>query len=352
MEPKKEKKQSKKYWRPKKVILSRTDNLGDVMLTLPMAGWLKARYPEVRIYFLGKTYTQPLINACTHIDMFLDRDQLLKYPETLENLGVDTFIHVLPDREIAKLAQKAHIPLRIGTSHRLFHWLTCNHRVHLGRKNSDLHEAQLNMRLLEPLGLEEIPDLSEIPALYGFNRIAPLNNEMKKKLETKKFKLIIHPKSKGSAREWGLSNYLQLVNSLDSERFRIFVSGTEEEGKQIHRDCPQLFENKAVMDMTGQLNLTELIAFIHSSDGLLACSTGPLHIAAALGKNAWGLYPPIRPMHPGRWQAIGKKAEIFCLQKSCSACKAKTLCHCIESIETEQLKKQIMNALPAKNEKK
>ena len=34
---------------PKKIVISRTDSIGDVALTLPLAGILKSKYPDVRI---------------------------------------------------------------------------------------------------------------------------------------------------------------------------------------------------------------------------------------------------------------------------------------------------------------
>ena len=39
---------------PNSIIISRTDNLGDVMLTLPLCGYIKSIAPETKIYFLGK----------------------------------------------------------------------------------------------------------------------------------------------------------------------------------------------------------------------------------------------------------------------------------------------------------
>ena len=55
--------------------------------------------------------------------------------------------------------------------------------------------------------------------------------------------------------------------------------------------------------------MDEFISFIQCSDGLLSCSTGPLHIAAISGKYALGLYPAQRPMHAKRWAPIGVKAD-------------------------------------------
>jgi ADP-heptose:LPS heptosyltransferase len=68
-----------------------------------------------------------------------------------------------------------------------------------------------------------------------------------------------------------------------------------------------LFHHQAV-DLCGRLSLDEYITLISSSYALVAASTGPLHIAAACGIRAIGLYSPMRPIHPGRWKPIGKQA--------------------------------------------
>ena len=46
----------------------------------------------------------------------------------------------------------ARIAERIGTTNRIYHWRYCNELVRLSRRNSVYHEAQLNLRLLAPLG--------------------------------------------------------------------------------------------------------------------------------------------------------------------------------------------------------
>ncbi len=152
----------------KRILISRTDNLGDVILTLPMAGILKKEIPDCYILFLGKAYTKPLIDACEFVDEFLDWDEIRGMRDPGSGIrDVNVIIHVFPDKEIQKLAKKVGIPMRIGTSHRWYSWLYCNKLIHYSRKNSNLHEAQLNLKLLEPLGITKEYSLEEIPSYYG-----------------------------------------------------------------------------------------------------------------------------------------------------------------------------------------
>lgn len=316
-----------------KIAISRTDNIGDVMLSLPMAGLLKQVMPNATIAWIGKTYTRDLIAACRHVDEFYDIGELTANPDLLRNARPDAIVHVFPHRKLTQIAAKAHIPLRIGTSHRWFHWLYCNRLVHLGRKNSPLHEAQLNIRLLKPLlGKDLIVPLQEIAGLYGFS--AP--NLPIAHLPEKPF-VILHPKSKGSAREWPVADYLNLAQLLEKQRIDCAVTGTAAEGDNIRQSCPELLRQANVHDFTGKLSLAQLIALIEKSSGLVACSTGPLHIAAALGKPAIGIYPPMRPIHPGRWAPVGTRAEVLVLNKNCQACKRSGNCACIAAIRPDSV---------------
>jgi ADP-heptose:LPS heptosyltransferase len=349
----------------KRIIISRTDNLGDVILTLPMAGILKQYFPDSTIIFLGKKYTKPILDACKHVDEFLDWDELKQmldagcWMEASGKIRADIILHVFPVKEIQKLAKIAKIPLRIGTSHRWYSWLYCNKLIHYSRIKSNLHEIQLNLKLLEPLGIKKEFPLSEIPSFYGLTKLASsrvdeltsssahqfissLVSEFGGQIPASRgvFNLILHPKSKGSAREWGLENFSKLIGLLPEDKFRISVTGTKEEGA-LMKDFLYQHRNR-INDMTGKLSLSELLVFINSYDGLVAASTGPLHIAAALGKRAIGIYAPMRPIFPARWAPLGKNATYLVLDKKCDACKKSGDCECIRAIRPEEVAEKLV----------
>lgn len=320
-------------------IISRTDAIGDVVLTLPVAGVLRSLYPDARILFLGRSYTKDIIAACGHIDGFLNWDEWRVMPVgeaamAMAATGADCIIHVFPDKAIARVAKKARIAERIGTTNRIYHWRYCNVLVRLSRRNSPYHEAQLNLRLLSPLGGRNTYSLEEIGGYYGLTRLVPLPPEVEGLLDPERFNLILQPKSRGSAREWGLGNFQRLVGLLPGERYKVFVSGTAAEGELL---APLLEEYPSITDLTGRLTLGQLMTFISKADGLIAASTGPLHLAAALGIHALGIYPPIRPMHPGRWAPVGPRARVFVKAGECSNCRAGGDCSCIRGIRPEEL---------------
>ena len=295
------------------ICISRTDSIGDVILTLPLAGVIKQAWPQAKITFIGKTYTESIIRGSRFIDNFLNADELLSLSpdqrmDLFNSSQFDAVIHVFPNKVMAKAAKAAGVPIRIGVAKRLAHWFYCNYRPWFSRKNSPLHEAQLNLKLLAPLNLQDAADITEIPAFYGFDPSFPCNAI--NLIDKEKFNLILHPKSRGSAVEWSLASYASLIKSLPQNQFKIFITGTSAEKEWMGNNSLP-WNQPNVVDLTGKLNLQELMAFIAQSDALIAASTGPLHIAAASGIAALGLYSPKRPIHPGRWAPVGKKASVL-----------------------------------------
>ncbi|WP_046245275.1 glycosyltransferase family 9 protein [Hymenobacter terrenus] len=322
-------------------LVSRTDAIGDVVLTLPVAGQLKLMFPDCQVVLIGRTYTAPVAVACPWVDDFLNLDDLLTQPESkqvarLRSFAAAAIIHVFPNKILARLARKARVPIRIGTRNRWQHWLTCNRLVALSRRHSPLHEAQLNLKLLQPLGFDEVPALPAVARLVRLEAqesLAPQFQQLLQQRQPGQLNIVLHPRSRGSAREWGLDNFGQLARLLHQAGHRVFITGTAAEGEELANWLPQ---HAAVLaaNLTGQLSLPQFLAFIAAADGLVAGSTGPLHLAAALGRPALGLYPPIRPMHPGRWGPLGPHANFLVFDKpNCEDCRSRpAACTCIRAI--------------------
>lgn len=323
----------------KRIVVSRVDSIGDVMLTLPICAWLKETFADCTIVFLGKGYTRAVVEAYKKVDIFEDWGNYENVPKTdkiqqFRALKADIIIHVSPNREIASLAKKVRVPVRIGTSHRSYHLLTCSHRVNFSRRKSDLHESQLNHELLRPLGLKEIPSLEVIQKSTTFFEPKPVKLPMD--LPDLSECIILHPKSQGSAREWPMEKYLDLAERLISAGEKVAFTGTEKEGALFRDQIPG-----NAIDTTGKLTLEQLMLVIGSAKGLVACSTGPLHIAGFSGIRTVGLFSPRRPIHPGRWQAIGADIRVLVNDTDCEDCKRGKKCACIEEIAVDRVLGQL-----------
>jgi len=323
-----------------RIAISRTDNIGDVVLALPVAGWIKKYYPDAEVVFIGRDYTRSIIESSVFVDRFVDRMDLIDGKLDFVSLNIDAIVFIFPDKELGFLAKKAGIPLRIGSFRKLHHLLSCTNWVNFTRRNSLLHESQLNFKLLKPLDIPTEVTKIEIPSLYGMKKIAPLSDKLAYLLEKDKFNLIIHPKSHGHGKEWPAHKYYELCQKLPSEKFNIIFTGTEKEKPFIEEHFNDLIQSTSnISNGAGLMNLNEFISFISMADGLLASGTGPLHVAAALGKLSVGFFPPMPPVYSQRWENLGERAfhfeKEFCPRNySCRKIKG---CQCVESIEVDQV---------------
>lgn len=332
----------------KRIIINRTDNIGDVVLTLPMAGYLKEYFNNnVEIIFLGTTYTKPIIECCVYVDKIIEYNKLEKLSckkriRYIKSLKADAIIHVYPTFKTTLLAFLGGIKKRVGTSRRLYNIFFCNKLINLSRRKSNLHESQLNLMLLKNfLKNFKLLEKDQIYKYYGLTKIPELPSKFKNLIDNRKFNLIIHPKSRGSAKEWGLNNFAKLIKLLPPELFQVFITGTEKEAQEMEYFLK--YGKSFAYDLTGKMNLKEFIAFINNCDGLLSNSTGPLHIASALGKYAIGIYAPIRPLFPKRWGPIGINSKVFVKNIECNKCYNNSHCECIESIDPVEVYNYLMN---------
>ncbi len=326
--------------RNKRILICKTNQIGDVTFALPIAAAIKQSEPTAKIVFLGRAYTQSLIELCEDVDVFADYDALCECTEKeaanqLKKFNIDIALMVFPVKKIARMVKYAKIPMRVGLIGRWYHWQYANRFVHISRKSSPLHESQLDLMYLKVLGLPYQYSLAEIASRFHYKQFS-LNAHMSALLKKDKFNLILHPKTRGEHIEWPPEHFYTLVSLLDAKKFNVLFTGTEKEG-EIIRSAINLKAFSHVSDLFGQLTLDEFMGLIQHSDGLVAASTGPVHLAANFRVNTLGLYAPIKPFHAGRWGPIGKRASVLSLDKNCERCRYSAPCYCIAAIKPQEV---------------
>lgn len=291
----------------KRILISRTDAIGDVCLTLPVCVALQQQFADATLVYLCRKYTAPVV-ACfeplSAVLFYEDLQALSDDQRMLELADFSAVLHLFPNKTVANWCKQARIPLRVGTAHRLHHWWTCNLLPWFSRKRSDLHEAQLNFYLAKAIGYPQIPDWSAIKQTNAFK----VQGSIPAQLASTDLSnaILIHPKSNGSGIEYPMEKYVELALILANRGHQIYFTGTQNEG-QLFR--PQLVQHPAFHDVSGQWSLDELIAVISKAKALIACSTGPYHLAGLCQIQAIGLFTNTRPLHPGRWCALGVHAK-------------------------------------------
>ncbi len=309
------------------ILLIRTDRIGDVILTMPMLNEIKDHYPAARVSMLVQPYTSNLVEGNPLVDTVLiyskphSLKSFLHFVRTLKQYNFSHAVLVYPRFLIAFALWLARIPHRIGTGYRWYSFLF-NERVYEHRKHATKHEAQYNISLLRPLGCSEIQNIS-IP-LYLSNDELAKGKQIRRDLgidEEMPF-VVLHPGSGGSARDWKAERFASLAKLLAEQNIQVVVTGTAREQDLVEKVLPDL--KAKIFSFISTVTLKEFAAFIHTAKVFVANSTGPLHLAAAIGVPVVAFYPPVPVMSPTRWGPMTDKKAIFVPDPSkCTKCGGK-----------------------------
>jgi heptosyltransferase III len=330
-----------------RIGLVQAGNLGDVVHALPMAGAIKAACPTATVVFIGRRYTESLVSASRHVDEFFDAELAKSSVDAFAAKKLDILLNPYRWKEIARTAALARVPVRIGNLRRRNALLLrCNRFVFYGRARTGLNEGALNLRDLRALGLRLEPSNAEMAALAGLSRLEPLKAEHRALFAPGRFHLLLQTKTEGHGREWPLEHFLTLARLLPSERVQIILSGTAAEGDIVRAACPALLAEPSVTDAFGRFTLPQLLPFIAAADGIVSASTGPVHLAAALGIHALGIFAGRDSIDGKRWFPLGPKGEAlqafeFCRNTKCDLSLGGP-CHCTISITPQMVYERVM----------
>jgi len=333
---------------PKNILIVRNDRIGDVVLSLPLAGLIKKHYPDCKITFLLRNYTKDIANGHPNIDevIILKEDNgripVWKNVNQLKKGLFDASIIVYPTFITALIIFLARVKSRVGSGYRWYSFLF-NKKVFEHRKYAEKHELEYNVNLLKVFGIEE--SISTKNVLYDIHINKTSMEKVDKILtdsgvEFEKKIIIVHPGSGGSAIDLPIEKFSVLVNNLSLlDEANIIITGNEDE-KNI---CSTISANTNAIDLSGKFNLSEIICLISLSEIFISNSTGPIHIAAALGISTVGFYPKIRACSPERWGPYTQNKVIFTPEIECNDCTREQCerLNCMNSIDIENVTKEV-----------
>ncbi|HPN37622.1 MAG TPA: glycosyltransferase family 9 protein [Melioribacteraceae bacterium] len=327
-----------------KILIIRTDRIGDITLTLPLAAEIKKYNPQYSVHFLVTRYTKPLVELNKHIDKIycIEDFSFLKLLTLFSKEKFNYVLNVYPRAKFAWVSFLAMVEHRIGTGYRWYSFLF-NKKVYEHRKSGEKHELEYNFALLKYFDIKHTPDYTGV----DFS-IQPTDNDLLKvediftefNLKNNNPIIIIHPGSGGSAIDLPIERMKELIILLaQSLKFNIILTGSNAE-KEL---CESLTVSKNVLNFSGKFNLNELVALISKTDLLIANSTGPIHLAAALNKYTVGFYPKFNECSAKRWGPYTNKKFIFEPEIDCKNCNRKQ-CEslgCMKSIDVKKVYKTI-----------
>ena len=145
----------------KRILVSRTDKIGDLILSIPSFFMIKKMYPNAELVAIVRKYNMDIVKNLPYIDRFVILDDYTK-AELLEKIAyfkADVFIALYNDAYIAALARASKAKIRIGPISKLSSFFTYNKGVLQKRSLSIKNEGQYNLDLVAKLDKERYDEI-------------------------------------------------------------------------------------------------------------------------------------------------------------------------------------------------
>ena len=317
-----------------KILILKPSSLGDVIHALPVLRLLRLHFRDAEIFWWIDSALAPLIEGdpdLTGIIRF-ERKRWAKpqhWPEMLRSIG-------------RMRAQKFDLVIDLQSLLRsaVFAWLARGkflaglddprdgangfYDLAVPRKDFHTHAVDWYLSVLTAL---KIPVHKNFIWLPERKEIA---NDVKRKwLSEPSTLILLQPGARWENKRWPVEHFSALVRALENNfpAARFAVLGGKDDaplGETISAAAPE-----KVLNLCGKTSLPEMIEVVRRGDLLITNDTGPMHVAAALGKPLLALFGPTAPERTGPY---GQLPNVLRHPLPCAPCMTSD-CHFAQPME-------------------
>jgi heptosyltransferase-2 len=313
---------------PKRILLIRTDRLGETLLNLPLPVVLKRAFPEAVLTWMVHEELAELLCDSPGVDRVIAYQEAhlkpwwrraIRLAGWLRREGFELAVISNPKKEFHVATWLAGTPIRVGYDHKWSWALT--HRVTDHKTLGARHEVEYNLELLRALGILPPP----VPSVQ-FPVRAEEESAMSQLLGNLSVKdthrlVALHPWTSNPKKQWPMPRFRELIQRLQTSSPRPFekgrgsqvmvalIGGSDEQAKAT--DLLRAGESGA-LDLVGRLSLRQLAALFRRVRVLVSNDSGPVHLAAAVGTPTVALFGTTDPAtSPTRWGPWGQSHTVI-----------------------------------------
>ncbi|MGM9999492.1 MAG: glycosyltransferase family 9 protein [Candidatus Bruticola sp.] len=295
----------------KRIIVIRTDHIGDLILSTPFLKALRAGAPQAEIIVVLPAYTASVLENVDFIDKIISYDgkPTRALEEELRSLKADLTVCLAPRTCAYKLAYATKAPCRVGyfypsrpltaimcTALYLTHSMSINLNKELALSHPIPHEVQQLGELAKNMGLAYEDDSLSLQLSPDEKSLSQQMNE-----NWKRPAVLLQLHNNWLSCGWTVNNLARLAGGLimTSRGGDLIVCyGPAEQKlanglKEALKDfAPQPKMTSEGVRFIGGLNFRRWAVLFNSVDFVVTPDTGAVHLAAALQKPVVAVYEP------------------------------------------------------------
>jgi len=272
-------------------LLSRTDALGDLIVSLPVMARILSRLPEAELHWLVRPATAPVLAGLAGVAGVHLRSGDPELAGLMARFKFDAVLALSHrDPQVITAARAAGVPIRVARARGRQIW-QASHVLWKGRTGTGRHEAANVLDFLSPWGFQggaPVPPELALTEAEGVQGRADLASGADPRPV---LGLVLRGSGSGACPSQGWWQRAQAT--VAAAGWRPLVLSPAEAGPLPPTDLRGLM---------GRLRACAAVA---------GPSTGPVHLAAALGVPVLCLMG-LRPHHgPDRWTPLGRRVQVL-----------------------------------------
>lgn len=292
----------------KRVLIVKLSSLGDLIHALPTIHCLKMGLPATITWVVNAVYA-PLLRHAADVDEVIPFDRkrpvrgLWGVVRELRGREFDLVIDLTGLFKSALISRLAGGRLCLGPSFaREFSWLFYHRQV----GSSDLNRHAVD-RYLDVVRALDVKDGNRVfplmfpPASFALDGGRPA--------------VVLVPGARWPTKLWPVASFADVADRLRRDGIQVLMVGEE-----LPTAGDPLAGLEGVVDLRGRTSLAELGGILQRADLVIANDTGPMHLAASLGRRVIALMGPTDPRRTGPY---GTGHRVFSTRPPCSPCFSK-----------------------------
>jgi len=311
-----------------KILILKPSSLGDVIQALPVLRLLKQHLPACEIDWWIDSSLAPLLDGDPDLAQVVrfERQRWAGpryWPEMFRSIAglraqqYDWVIDLQGLARSATFAWLANGKLLIGLDEpregaRGFYDLAAP------RASFHTHAVDWYLAVLPRLG---------VPVHHGFTWL-PERPAVAAAIQTKWNPaparwIALQPGARWLNKRWPAERFAELARSLATEHsdVRFAVLGSQDDQPLAETVCRAAPER--CVNLAGQASLPEMVEWLRRCDLMVTNDTGPMHVAAALGKPVVGVFGPTEPRRTGPYGQLARVVQhplpcVPCLKSRCA----------------------------------
>lgn len=300
---------------PDRIMLCRTDRIGDLILSTSCIEPLRRHFPKAQLHFLLRPHLAPLLSGHPALDSVATlpeetlpvAERLAQLEQILGRHDIDTLVLLHPDPLVEQAAGRLEVARRIGYRHAGSKHLT--EALPDRRKRGDRHEAACVFDLLERLGVAPPPPPLRASLHVDERRRAGARAKIGQRTRERGYALL-HLGAHASKARLPAEVMAAVARWLvDARKLDIVLIGAERDDATLRAFLTRLAgAADRITNLYGETDLAESAWVMAEAAVFVSRDTGPAHLAAAMGCPTLTVFvDPNRHMSSRRWRPLGPR---------------------------------------------